>query len=187
MVAASGERPGLPLGACCSSHQCRYSSRRWSATGFARRHHRRHGRAGRGTGAPGVHVAAMGRAHPDRHVHDRSHRRQRQLPRRLGPARDGLVGSPLRYSTAGKGGFVRRCRSLGEVCAVAAPSPRSRLVLTAQLTANSFGSGWTAVDGGGAFPLFRGGFVDRGGRGWTPWRWSTRRRSEVRILYAPPL
>ncbi len=28
--------------------------------------------------------------------------------------------------------------------------------------------------------------MDRGGRCWTPWRWSTRKGSEVRILYAPP-
>src|SRR6056297_1234079 len=43
-----------------------------------------------------------------------------------------------------------------------------------------------ALDVGGASPLFRAGFVDRDGRGWTSRRWSTRKRSEVRILHAPP-
>jgi hypothetical protein len=38
-----------------------------------------------------------------------------------------------------------------------------------------------------AFRLFRAGSVDRGGRSWTLRRWSTRKRSEVRILYAPPM
>ena len=67
-----------------------------------------------------------------------------------------------------------------------AAGPLAVELLTARLTANSSGPGWTALDLGGAFPLFRGGLVDLAGRCWTLWRWSTRKRSEVRILYAPP-
>jgi hypothetical protein len=58
--------------------------------------------------------------------------------------------------------------------------------LAARLTANSFGSDWALLDVGGASPLVRAGSLDRGGRCRTLRRWSTRKRPEVRIVYAPP-
>jgi hypothetical protein len=64
--------------------------------------------------------------------------------------------------------------------------PRARAELTGGLTGECAGRAWTAVVGAGAFPQVRTGFVDPPGRCWTPWPCSTRKRSQVRFLHAPP-
>ena len=59
--------------------------------------------------------------------------------------------------------------------------------LTVHLTVNPAGQGKTRPDPGGAFPQVRGGFCYIGGRPRTARSWSTRKRSQVRLLHAPPL